>query len=105
MGSDRTTAVLWLEYCCDGESRGGAIAGECNLAIHRVTSRNKSTGMEWGTRRAHQGRIRRRSWPEDGAVLGMADGSDGGSSEASSGRLRFVALRKDRAERCSTSFL
>jgi hypothetical protein len=50
MGWDRSTAVLRLEYCRDGESRGGAIAGECNLAIHRVTSRNKSTGMEWGNK-------------------------------------------------------
>jgi hypothetical protein len=30
----------------DGESRGDAITGECDLAIHSVTSRKKSTGME-----------------------------------------------------------
>jgi hypothetical protein len=46
MGSDRSTAVFRPEYCHDGESRGGAIAGECNLAIHRVTLRNKNTGMK-----------------------------------------------------------
>jgi hypothetical protein len=38
MGSDRSTTVLRPEYCRDGESRGGTIAGECDLAIHSVTS-------------------------------------------------------------------
>jgi hypothetical protein len=46
MESDRWTAVLQPENSHDGESRGGAIAGECNLAIHRVTSRKRSTGMK-----------------------------------------------------------
>jgi hypothetical protein len=29
-----------------GDFRGGAIAGECNLTIYRVTSRKKNTGMK-----------------------------------------------------------
>jgi hypothetical protein len=53
---DLSMAMLQPENGPDGKSRGGAITEECDLAIHRVTSRKKSTGMEWGTRRAHQGK-------------------------------------------------
>jgi hypothetical protein len=38
--------MLRSENSHDGESRGGAIAGECDLTIHGVTSRKKSTGMK-----------------------------------------------------------
>jgi hypothetical protein len=46
IGSDQPTAVLRPEYGHDGESRGGAIAGERYLAIHSVTLRKKNTGMK-----------------------------------------------------------
>jgi hypothetical protein len=43
IGSDRSTAVLRPGMSHDG---GGAIAGECNLMIYRVTLRKKNTGMK-----------------------------------------------------------
>jgi hypothetical protein len=46
IGSDRSTAVLRPENSPDSYFRGGAIAGECELAIHSITSRNKNTGMK-----------------------------------------------------------
>jgi hypothetical protein len=33
IGSGKSTAVLRPEYCRDGGFRGGAIAGDCELAI------------------------------------------------------------------------
>jgi hypothetical protein len=38
--------VLRPENSHDSEPCGGAIARECNLTIHRVTSRKKSTGIK-----------------------------------------------------------
>jgi hypothetical protein len=67
------TAVLRPEQSRDDESHGGAIARERYLAIQSVTLRKKNTGMEWGTRRAHQGRKQRRSRPGNGVELKMAD--------------------------------
>jgi hypothetical protein len=46
IGSDRSTAVLRPENSPDGDFRSGAIAGECELSIHSITSRNKNTGMK-----------------------------------------------------------
>jgi hypothetical protein len=77
--SDPPTAVLRPEQSRDDESRSGAIAGERYLVIQSITLRKKNTGMEWGTRRAHQGRKRRRSRPRNGVELEMAD--DGGVVE------------------------
>jgi hypothetical protein len=93
IGLDQPMAVLRPEQSHDGESRGGAIVRERYLMIHSVTSRKKSTGMEWGTRRARQGKRRRQSRSGDGVELGMADGSDYGSSVASLGRRRSVVSR------------
>jgi hypothetical protein len=38
--------VLRPEQRPDGDFHGDAIAGECELAIHSITSRKKSTGMK-----------------------------------------------------------
>jgi hypothetical protein len=38
--------ALRPEHRPDGDFRGGAIAGECKLAIHSITSRKKNTGMK-----------------------------------------------------------
>jgi hypothetical protein len=38
--------VLRLGMSRDDDVRGGAITGECNLTIYRVTSRKKNTGMK-----------------------------------------------------------
>jgi hypothetical protein len=46
IGSGKSTVVLRLEYCRDGGFRGGAIAGNCELAIYRVTWRKKNIGMK-----------------------------------------------------------
>jgi hypothetical protein len=67
-------AALRPENSPDGGFRGGAIAGEGKSSIHSIISQKKDTGMERGTRRARQGKNRRRNRPGEGAVLGMADG-------------------------------
>jgi hypothetical protein len=38
--------VLRPEQRPDGDFRGGAITGECELVIHSITSRKKNTGMK-----------------------------------------------------------
>jgi hypothetical protein len=81
-GSDRIGSAdggARPEQSRNDESHGGAIVGEHDSSIHSVISRKKNTGMEWGTRRAHQGKRRRRSRPGDGVELGMVDG--GGAVE------------------------
>jgi hypothetical protein len=46
IGSGKPTAVLRPEQSRDGDFRGGAIAGKCELAIHSITSQNKNIGMK-----------------------------------------------------------
>jgi hypothetical protein len=46
IGSDQPTTVLRPEQSRDGESCGGAIAGERKSSIQSVTLRKKSTEME-----------------------------------------------------------
>jgi hypothetical protein len=42
--------ALRPENSPDGDVRGGAIAGDCELMIYSITSRNKYTGMKYRSR-------------------------------------------------------
>jgi hypothetical protein len=58
----------------DGESRGGAIAGERESSIPSTIQRKENMGRESGARRAHLARERSRGRTRNGVELGMADG-------------------------------
>jgi hypothetical protein len=97
---------VWPAQGRDGEFRGGAIVGEHENSIPSTIQRTESTGMEWRTWRAHQGRKRRRSQTGNGVELGMADGGGVVGLLARCGVSRApLTLRKGwmEAERCAGS--